>query len=416
MLTTAQAARRLGVKPQTVYAYVSRGMLQRHPGPDGRQSRFDPAEVERLARRARRGGRAGALEVIVDTEITLLDPAGRLFYRGRDATELARSSTFEDVALLLWDTLGTAADWTAPPALLEVARAAQAVLPAETRPAGRLRVAAAALAAADPGRGDRRADAVSAVGQTMIAALVDCLPERGPPRDQSVAVQAGPASVPSPPRSESVAPKTGLPQDHSIAARLWSRLSAEPPAPERLRALDAALILLADHELAASTLAARVAASAWADPYLVALTGLSVLGGALHGAEAGAIEALLSTMDEATARVVVGERLRAGEPVPGFGHAVYRDRDPRADALLALLPSSSVVSEILALAERLGGPAPNVDFALGALSATAGLAPGSAEAIFAVARTAGLLAQAIEEYPHRLRFRPRAAYTGPRPA
>jgi citrate synthase len=387
MLTTAQTARRLGVKPQTVYAYVSRGMLQRHPGPDGRQSRFDPAEVERLARRARRGGRAGALEVIVDTEITLLDPAGRLFYRGRDATELARSSTFEDVALLLWDTPAASARWTAASAMLEVARAAQAVLPAETRPADRLRVAAAALAAADPGRGDRRADAVSALGQTMIAALVDCLPERSPPRD------------------------------HSIAARLWSRLSAEPPAPDRLRALDAALILLADHELAASTLAARVAASAWADPYLVALTGLSVLGGALHGAEAGAVEALLSSIDDpVAARVVVGERLRAGEPVPGFGHAVYRDRDPRADALLALLPSSPVVGEILALAERLGGPAPNVDFALGALSATARLAPGSAEAIFAVARTAGLLAHAIEEYPHRLRFRPRAAYTGPRAA
>lgn len=122
--------------------------------------------------------------------------------------------------------------------------------------------------------------------------------------------------------------------------------------------------------------------------------------------------------DPGAAAAVVGERLRAGETVPGFGHAVYNDRDPRADALLALLPPgrrSAVIEAVLRLTERLDAPAPNVDFAVGALSATAGLAPGSAEAVFAVARTAGLIAHAIEEYPRRLRFRPRAAYTGPPP-
>jgi citrate synthase len=84
-LTTAEAARRLGVRPQTVYAYVSRGLLTRLAERDGRRSLFDAAEVDRVAARARHGGRSGALEVVVDTELTLLDPAGRLFFRGRDA-------------------------------------------------------------------------------------------------------------------------------------------------------------------------------------------------------------------------------------------------------------------------------------------------------------------------------------------
>ena len=116
---------------------------------------------------------------------------------------------------------------------------------------------------------------------------------------------------------------------------------------------------------------------------------------------------------------MLGERLAAGEALPGFGHAVYRRRDPRADALLALLRAArpdparvAVLDAVLAAAGRHDGPAPNVDLALGALSDCLGLAPGAAEAVFAVARTAGLVAHALEEYPHRLRFRARARYTG----
>src|SRR5439155_11673142 len=124
--------------------------------------------------------------------------------------------------------------------------------------------------------------------------------------------------------------------------------------------------------------------------------------------------------DAAAAPGVLGERLAAGEALPGFGHAVYRARDPRADALLELLRGArpdparlAVVDAVLAAAGRHDGPAPNVDLALGALTDCLGLAPGSAEAIFAIARTAGLIGHALEEYPHRLRFRARARYSGP---
>src|SRR6202012_6079695 len=112
-LGTEEVARRLGVKRETVYAYVSRGLLERHPASGTHDSRFDPAEVERLAARARRPDRSSALEVVVETELTLLDPAGRLSYRGRDAIELARFRSFEEVVALLWDG--------APPAPWELA-------------------------------------------------------------------------------------------------------------------------------------------------------------------------------------------------------------------------------------------------------------------------------------------------------
>jgi citrate synthase len=392
VLSTSETARKLGVKPQTVYAYVSRGLLTRHADSDGRRSRFDPAEVERLAARARHGGRAGALEVVVDTELTLIDPAGHLWFRGRDATELARFRSFEQVAELLWDDPDAHTPWRAPGEMLRVCEDAQAALPRGARPVERMRVVAAAAAVTDPLRDDRRPAAVRGAGRALIACLADALPERSSPRDSS------------------------------IAARLWSRLADEPPSPSALNTLDAALVLMADHELAASTLAARVAASAWADPYLVVLTGLGALGGALHGASSSAVEAMLAAIDEPEdAGAALGERLRADGRLPGFGIGVYRERDPRADALLEMLPRSgvpdrlSVVDEVVRLAGRQDGPAPNVDFALGALSACFELHPGAAEAIFSLGRVAGLIAHAIEEYPHRLRFRPRAAYTGPAP-
>ena len=390
MLTTSEAARRLGVKPETLYAYVSRGLLTRHTAPDGRRSLFAHQEIERLAARSRGGGRAGALEVVVDTELTLLDPAGALFYRGHDATVLARTEVYESVAELLWnpkfplkgsDPSTRDLGWVAARGDFSPARAAD-------RPADALRVICALAAAADPLRGDLRPAAVHHTARGLIAAFVDGLPRRS-------------ARV-----------------DDSIAARLWSRLHDREPTPQRLRVMNAALILLADHELALSALAARVAASAHADPYLVVLAGLATQGGALHGASGTAVERMFKDIDTvADVPRVIGERL--GDRLPGFGHAVYTDRDPRADTLLELIAKANprrqdVLNAVLETVGRHDGPFPNIDLALGAMTDAFGLMPGSAEAIFAVARTAGLVAHALEEYPYRLRFRARAAYVGPK--
>ena len=407
-LSTAEAARRLGVKPQTLYAYVSRGLIQSHPVPGRRASRFERTAVERLSARAHAPGRADstALEVLVDSPITLLDPDGHLYFRGWDAVAAASVATYEGVAEWLWTSATEPVlPWVAHPDALGAGTSAQAVLPRTASPVDRMRVIVAATAVTDPLRHDRRPEAVTATGRAIVSALVDCLPRVGPERAPNRLVLQG------------------RPFPEAIAARLWPKVSLRRPRPDELVILNTALALLADHELAASTLAARVAASAWADPYLVVSTGLGVVGGVLHGGSSEAVRVLVRrVMDGAAAPQVLGEVLREDTVLPGLGHRVYRGPDPRAVALLGLLeetygrtPAWRASSELLALARRRAMPPPNVDLALAVFAEAAGFVPGGSEAVFAVARCAGWLAHAIEEYPHRLRFRPRAVYTGPPP-
>jgi len=196
-----------------------------------------------------------------------------------------------------------------------------------------------------------------------------------------------------------------------------------PPPADLLDALRAALVLLADHELAASTLAVRVAASVRADPYAAVSAGLGVIGGALHGGASLGAEAVLAQIDDPDqAGYVLGERLRRGERIPGFGHGVYTAGDRRATALLERIRAAApghdrlaAAEAVLAEARRRRLPEPNVDFALATLGAVAGMTRGAGEAIFAIARTAGWLAHAAEEYGRRSPLRLRAVYTGPSP-
>jgi citrate synthase len=394
LLTTAEVARRLGVKPETVYAYVSRGLLARDPASGHRRSLFDPAAVEALADRARHGNRSGAVEVTVRTELTAIDPAGRLFYRGRDAVGLARHSTFEDVAGLLWGG-DPGAPWRLRPADRRLLQTLRAGLPADARPADLIVVAIAALGATDAQAGDRRPAAVIRAAGRMGAGAVAVL-------------------------TDAARPPAGT------AQALWRALSPRtgPPPRNAVAALDAALVLLADHELSASAFATRVAASAWADPYRAVLAGLGPLGGALHGAASSSARAMLDEIAAPDGAFAALDRRAAAGPVPGFGHPVYRDRDPRADHLLDRARAVAVdatrartVAALTTAAADLGLPAPNADLGLAGLTYVLGL-PGDAPAtIFTVARLAGLVAHTLEEYPHRLRFRPRATYVGvaPRP-
>jgi citrate synthase len=392
-LSTEEVARRLGVKRETVYAYVSRGLLGRHPASSPHDSRFDPEEVERLAARARRPDRSSALEVVVETELTLLDPAGRLSYRGRDAIELARFRSFEEVVSLLWDG-APPTPWGLDEERAGAIGALAAALGPDAPDAERIAAVVTTLAARDPARDDRDPGSVRRAGAEVFAGILAALSGNG-----------------------------GSTTD--AAGRLWVALSGDGarPRPEQISALNAALVLLADHELAASTFAARVAASAWAGPYRVILAGLGPLGGALHGGAGLAVEALI---DEVAAGADPGAALdarAAAGSVPGFGHRVYRDGDPRADHLLARLAGERLsrsgrqasTEALLEAATERGLPAPNVDFALAALVKAHGLRPGSSTTIFTVARIAGVVAHALEEYEHRLRFRPRASYVGPLP-
>jgi citrate synthase len=428
-ISAAEAARQLGVKQATLYSYVSRGVLTRRRGTGGRISLFDPAEVTELAQRGRPRRPAGLAGLVIESGLTEIDD-DHLRFRGIDALDLARDADFEDVCALLW--AGTLPDsgetgaagneagsgWQATPAALAAGTAAQAALPAGTFPLERLQVIVPALAAADPLRLHFDPPAVAAAGRVMIAGMVDCLPLAAGPT-----ATGGPGGA-SQPGVTALPPEDGRPAGAGgIANRLWPKLCPAPPDAGLLAALRAALVLLADHELAASTLAARVAASVRADPYAVVATGLGAVGGALHGgASLGAEAMLAAARDPDGAPRVVGDLLRRGERVPGFGHFVYRTGDPRAGLLLALIraavpasPRLAVADAVLAETHRRALPEPNIDFALAVLTSCAGLITGAGEVAFAVARTAGWLAHAMEEYASRTPLRPRAVYTGPAP-
>ncbi|HTB74448.1 MAG TPA: citrate/2-methylcitrate synthase [Polyangiaceae bacterium] len=402
VLTARQVATRLGVKLETVYAYVSRGVLQRTLADDGRTSRFDASEVDSLARHGRpRSGaaRVGTVDVSLATSITEIH-GDRLLFRGQDAIALARTSSFEAVAELLWSGSMPPSQpvWPSPPIGARVARKANAALPASTSPIERLAVITAALACAHPLRTDLRPATVAAHGRAMLATFVELLPEI-----------RGAASRLSP--------------DEPLARRLWPRLSALAATAERVAVLDDALVLLSDHELATSTLAARVAASARADPFAVVLAGLGAVSGPLHGKAALAVHEMLlhaaASSPELAFAQTVGE-MDGNRVTYGFGHPVYRGVDPRAAHLLEVLgplarrEDRRLFDAVLAVARSHGAPHLNVDFALGALAFALKMPLGATEAIFAVARAAGWLAHALEEYGEApLRFRARAVYIGP---
>jgi citrate synthase len=427
-INAAEAAQRLGVKPATLYAYVSRGMLARRRGEDGRSSLFEAGEVARLAGRGQRGEprrAAGTGDFVIESGLTEIAD-GRIRYRGIEVTRLALWRPFEEVAAWLWAG-GQGQDpppqpWQATPEALAAGAGAQAALPPGTLPLERLRVIVPAMAATDPLRLHLDPPAVMAAGRAIIAGMVDCLPDPGP----QPAVTAAMAM-----------PEGG------IAGRLWYKICPRRPDPGLLGALRAAMTLLADHELAASTFAARMAASVRADPYAVVATGLGALGGTLGssraaspkhavangGASLAAETLLAAARDPADAARVVGDLLRRGERIPGLGEPAHQahtapDRsgqaDPRARVLLDLTrkaaPRSAryaVADAVLAETRRRALPEPDIDFALATLTSVAGMIPGAGEAIFAVARTAGWIAHAMEEYARGAPLRPRAVYTGP---
>ena len=200
-------------------------------------------------------------------------------------------------------------------------------------------------------------------------------------------------------------------------ARGWGRGEIEA-------VLDAALVFCADHELPVSTFAARCVASSGASPYAVVLAGLAALGGIKHGGEIELVEAFLREVEDAEdARAVISGRLRRGERIPGFGHSLYPEGDPRGAGLLRLTaeayPESPAVKLSTTVAEdvlRLMGERPTVDFALATVARVLRLPSGGAVALFGLGRTVGWIGHAIEQYETNSLIRPRARYTGEQPS
>lgn len=404
-LGAAEAARALGVKQTTLYAYASRGKVRTQQ--IGRQKRYLESDLERLRARTRaRAGHgavaAGALlwgEPVLDTRITDLTPDGPA-YRGESALALAESSTFEATAELLW-TGSDAPPRPWPEERWPVAPNKLAALVGEG--AGGIDVMAAALPAlamADPQRLHLEAEATSMVARRLIRLLA-----------AAIALFRGPSAA----RLALAEPDTV----RSIASAFGLR-----PRASTLSAISTSLILCADHGLNPSSFAARIAASAGADVYACIAAGLATLSGPRHGGMPARVASLFAEIGrpERTARVV-GERLRRGDDIPGFGHPLYPGGDPRAGPLIEaarrVSPRGRVTSIVEALVQTMelaGGQPPTLDLGLAAVAAALGLPHGGATALFAVGRSAGWVAQVLEQREAKIVLRPRARYVGPRSA
>ncbi len=374
-IDAAEARRRLGVRPQTLYAYVSRGRIRAEPDPrDPRRGCYAAADVDLLATRKARGRKAADVaadaiawgEPVLASAITTV-ARGRLYYRGQDAVMLAQGETFESVARLLRGV-------DAAPA----PRRLRPEPPSAPTMRERLFAALAARAAKDEAARDLSSDILAVEAATLLDVVTD-------------AVCGGTDSGPI----------------HRRLGRAWGL---------GLRGADLirrALVLLADHELNASTFAARVAASTGASLAASALAGLSTLSGPLHGGAHLAVAELAAEAERLGSREAVAARLASWTSTPGFGHPLYPEGDPRARALMSAFAAPSAYLDLSAAVAEATGARDNVDFAIAAVARSLGLPPDAPFILFAVARSAGWLAHALEQAQTGALIRPRARYVGP---
>lgn len=397
-LSAGRAAEELGVSLATLYAYVSRGMIRSEAvGGKKRNRRYRAEDVRRLReRKERRRDPDGVLEgvlhwgtPVMESGITLIDD-GRLYYRGRDVLDLAGRKSIEEVAALIWAGDEAMAPDIFPPGEFEPSERIGTVLRSVSGmpPVEIFQVLLPLAAAEDPAAYDLRPRAVARTGARILRLMT---------------------SVASGQDAPGLAEKLG---------RGWSWQEVGAGA-----LIDAALVLCADHELPVSTFASRCVASSGATPYAVVLAGLAALGGVKHGGEIELAEAFLGEVEVAgDARAVISGRLRRGERIPGFGHSLYPEGDPRGAALLRLTAEAYPQASAIELSEavageilRLLGGRPTVDFALAIVARGLGLPAGGAVALFGLGRTVGWIGHAIEQYEGDSLIRPRARYVGEQP-
>jgi citrate synthase len=385
-MTAAEALQVLKVRPQTLYANVSRGKIRARPDDgDPRRSLYHRDDVLRMARRA--NGRR-KVEAVSAQAMQYGDPVlpssistaanGRLLYRGHDATALAESASLEDIAALLWECTPAEAAAIWPAAASTKPSAGRAAPPDSALAAGLL--ALARLSAIDAPTSGRPASELRSEAASVLTTLVDAM--TGSDDGQS-----------------------GTPVSLRLA-RAW-RAEAHQDLLRR------ALVLMADHELNASTFAARVAVSTGASLAAGVLAGFATLTGPLHGGAAAQFALLVAQARADGAQQAVRDWLASQRALPAFGHPLYPDGDPRAHALIKLLPALQPYHDLADATSRQAGELPNIDYALSLLGAHCGLPDDAPFMLFAMGRCVGWLAHALEQVQASRLIRPRARYTGP---
>lgn len=398
-LSAQEAAHLLGIRLSTLYSYVSRGLLRSEFADRSRRTRRYPIEdVQRL--RERQEVRQEPQRVVdtalhwgapmLDSALTLIE-GGRCYYRGQEICALAQQRSVEQVAALIWLGEESQADalFAQEPTPLSPACEALLTLLSTAPPIERLQAMLPLMAAEDLAAYDLRPLSTAQTGARLLKRMV------------LLSLPAIPDFTPG-----------------DIARTLQRGLAPDRPQSEAL--FRAALILCADHELNVSSFTARCVASAGSTPYAVVSGGLAALSGVKHGGSTERVEALFrETASPNQARAVLAGRIRRGETLPGFGHPLYPQGDPRGRLLVELaqaaVPNASGVELALALAAEAQTALhllPNVDFGLATLSAALNLPAGMAITLFALGRTIGWIGHAIETYQTDRLIRPRAHYTG----
>lgn len=400
-LTAQEAASELGISLPTLYAYVSRGLINSEAtGGSKRTRRYWAEDVQKLKKRQeQRRDPTKAAETalhwgapVLESAITLL-ANDRLYYRGYDALELATHRSVEQVAALIWtgelskdqptlfgDSAGVLSSSYQPlrPHLA-------GLTPVET-----FQVMLPLAAVDDLAAYDLRPAAVAQTGARIMRLLT------------ILAAGDQPASL-------------GIAQ---TLQQGWTPHEAQTAA-----LFNAALILCADHELNVSSFTARCVASAGSTPYQVVLAGLAALQGVKHGRMTERVELFWREAGTpANVRSTLANYLKRGEAIPGFGHPLYPQGDPRGRLLLELTTTAYPASPAIKLAQaivieafELIGEYPTIDFGLVTLAQALKLPAGGAITLFALGRTIGWIGHAIEQYQLDRIIRPRAQYKGRQP-
>jgi citrate synthase len=387
LLSSAEAARYLGVSRQTLYAYVSRGWVRSETGGSRRSRRYNRLDLERLRQRKEvRNEPATKLTAalswgvpLLETELTLIDE-GQLYYRGRSAIEMALSTQFSEAVRWLWNQgqpfpLFANGDRLKP-------------LRSQSSPLREFQRYLLDLSDQDAAGYDLSVPNALSIGWRILELFLKCLVGRSEVRLEEAAAEL---------------------------QKAWA-----PKSPELAELLNAALVLCLDHELNASSFTARVVASAGSSLYEVVTAGLCALRGDRHGGMSLLCYQLLSELessDALRATLVDWQRNKGG--VPGFGHPLYPAGDVRAKALLQMLKKTDAgrsPAKLVAQACRVLRKPATIDLALAALARAYDLPAGAPLMIFALGRTAGWIGHAIEQQRLGGLIRPRARYIGSLPA
>ncbi|TGK03070.1 helix-turn-helix domain-containing protein [Leptospira langatensis] len=402
-LSAEEVATVLGVEIQTIYAYVSRGLLHSESGGNkDRSKRYRREDVEQLLLRREERSQPGktaktALSLgqpVLESSITLLGEE-TLFYRGKNVLHLAETSNFEETAALLWEAeevFPFRQEW--PVISQEGIEILNRIV---DRPIlDRCRILIPFLEYEDPKAFRKDSKTFRKTASNILRYLT--------------LFASGFHS------------SSGSISETLLSSWSETKKSKEPnDLTSRLRLLEAALILSADHELNVSSFTARCVASSEASLYQVVLAGLAALSGPKHGQLTEKAILLLSQANgnKKKDKQLLEEKLRSGENIPGFGHPLYKKGDPRGRKLIEMVsrffPNDADVQlylQFLKQMEELLEDYPTIDAGLALVSKALRLPKGAGIGIFAIGRTAGWLAHAMEQYDSGNLIRPRAKYIG----